>query len=108
MNYCMSKNDFVSAIEDIKSVIKYQDGLNSYFRKNGVDGYIFQPDCVSTVLRLLHNIWGDADKDNWIDYFCLDLDCGRTWKPGTITDNNGADIKLETAEDLYNYLCKYE
>lgn len=102
----MTKEDFVSAIEDVKNASKYQDGLNNYFRKNNVEGFIIQPDCSSTVLRLLHNIFGEADKGDWIEYFCLDLDYGKKWKPETATEKDGSDIKLETAEDLYDFLCK--
>lgn len=102
----ISKEDFISAIEDIKSVNDYQEGLNNFFRKNNVDGYIFQPDCATTVLRLLHSICGDSDKYNLIEQFCLELDFGNKWKEGTITEKDGTDIKLQTTEDLYNYLCK--
>lgn len=104
----LSKEDFVTAINDIKLVNNYQDGLNNYFRKNNVDGYIFQPDCTDTVLRLLHIYFGDADKDNWIEHFCFDLEFGKKWKKDMIKDKDGADIKLATPEDLYDYLRKCE
>lgn len=103
--FLVSKEEFVTAIEEIKKVDDYQDGLNGYFRKNNVDGYIFQPDCIPTTLRLLHLIFGDADKEEWIDYFCNELGYGKKWKPGTAKGNNGEDIKLETPEDLYDFLC---
>ena len=37
----ISKDEFVKAINDIENVHRYQEGLNNYFRKNNVDGYIF-------------------------------------------------------------------
>ena len=108
MNKIISKEDFIAIIEDIKGVNDYHNGLNNYFRKSGVDGYIFQPDCTASVIKLLHNIFGEADRDEWIDYFCFELDFGKKWKEGTITEKDGTDIKLETPEDLYNYLCSCE
>ena len=51
---------------------------------------------IMTVLKKIH-------LTSWISYFCFELDFGREWKPGTIS-NNGADVKLQTAEDLYNLL----
>ena len=102
----LSKEQFINAINDVKNVCRYQESLNNYFRKNNVDGYIFQPDCSSTVIGLLHTIFGEKDKDEWIDYFCFELDFGKKWKEGTITEKNGTDIILKTAEDLYNLLEK--
>lgn len=102
----IDKEQFINAISDVESVYRYQEGLNNYFRKNNVDGYIFQPDCSSTVIGLLHNIFGVMDKDGWIDYFCFELDFGKKWKEGTITEKDGTDIVLKTAEDLYNLLEK--
>ena len=102
----LSKEQFINAINDVENVSRYQEGLNNYFRKNNVDGYIFQPDCSSTVIGLLHTILGEKDKDEWIDYFCFELDFGKKWKEGTITEKDGTDIILKTAEDLYNLLEK--
>ena len=102
----LSKEQFINAINDVENVCRYQEGLNNYFRKNNVDGYIFQPDCSSTVIGLLHTVLGEKDKDEWIDYFCFELDFGKKWKEGVITEKDGTDIILKTAEDLYNLLEK--
>ena len=102
----LKKDEFVDAINDVESVFKYQEGLNNYFRKNNVEGYIFQPDCSSTALRLLHIIFGEADKDKWIEYFCFELNFGRKWESGMITEKDGTDIILKTPEDLYDLLQK--
>lgn len=98
----ISKEEFISVIEDVKNATKYQYGLNKYFRKSGVDGYIFQPDCTATVLRLLSIVF----KNNYqlIEDFVYELDFGKKWEPGCIKDEYGADIKLETSDDLYDYL----
>ena len=104
MSNILGKSDFVEIINDVKKVTKYQEGLNSYFQKSGVDGYIFQPDCIDTALRLLHVMFGEADRDNWIEYFCYELNFGKKWAEGCVTRKDGTDIKLETPEDLYNYL----
>lgn len=106
--FLLNKEEFIKIIEEIKKTDNYQNGLNNYFRKNDVDGYIFQPDCVPTSLRLLHIIFGEADKDNWIEYFCFELDYGRKWKAGMITEKDGTDIVLDSADSLYEFLCNYD
>lgn len=100
----LSKEEFVKAMNDVESVYKYQEGLNNFFRKNNVEGYIFQPDCAATVLRLLHMFFDDKDKNEWIEYYCFELNFGKKWEPGIIRDDNGTDIVLQTPEDLYDVL----
>lgn len=104
----LKKEQFVEAIKDIENAQRYQEELNNFFRKNNVDGYIFQPDCTPTVINLLHTIYGVNDKDNWIDYFCFELDFGKKWKKGLITKKNGTDIVLCSPEDLYDLLENQE
>lgn len=101
----LSKEVFINVIEDVKRKCDYQSELNDFFRNHGADGYIFQPDCSETVLLLLENIFSD-DVDHMISYYCFELDFGRNWKPGTVTDPDGKDIKMETPEDLYAFLTE--
>ena len=57
----LPKEVFVSCIEEIQTVLEYQKSLNQLFKKHNVDGYIYQPDCVSSLIKVLHTIWGEAD-----------------------------------------------
>ena len=54
------------------------------------------------VVELLEEVFDDQEE--MIPYWIWELNYGHDWKPGYVTDVNGNDIKLETAEDLYNYL----
>lgn len=100
----INKEDFVKAIEDVKCSYKYQDNLNAFFKKNGVEGSIYQPDCATTTLRLLHIMFEDADVDDYISRFCIDLDFGKKWEKGCVRDVHGQSVDLSTAESLYDYL----
>lgn len=100
----ITKEEFVTVMKEIEYCHRYSDKLNNFFHQNNVDGYLFQPDCTETALRLLHLIFKNADVDEWISYFCYELDFGKKWKEGMVKDKDGADIKLQTAEDLYNLL----
>ena len=95
-------------MEEIETTDTYSYKLNKFFEKNKADGYIYQPNCVATALNLLHLLLKDYDKDNWIEYFCFELDYGRKWKEDTVLDKYGNDIKLQTVEDLYNLLSSYK
>lgn len=56
--------------------------------------------CIELLSKIMHN------KYETIDYFVYDLDFGKNWEPGTITDEDGKDIPLKTIKDLYNLLLK--
>lgn len=100
----ISKEDFVSCINEIKAAIDYQNDLNKLFSKHNVDGYLFQPDCTDTTVKLLELIMEDTD--GWISYFCWDLDFGRCYEDGMILDECGSNIKLSTVDDLYKILMR--
>lgn len=102
----ISKDDFVKAIEDVRSAERCSTNLNYFFKENKVDGYLFFPDCSTTVVRLLHKIFGKADQDDWISYFCFELDFGKKWKEGCIRDADGQNIDLHNAEVLYDFLVR--
>lgn len=91
---------------EVQKTYDYQEGLNNYLRKQDVDGYIYQPDCVCSTLKLLHHIFGEKDRNEWISYFCFELNFGRKYKEGLVTDDNGNNISLETFDDLYTLLTK--
>lgn len=102
----ITKEYFNEIMENVKNTYKYQEGLNNYFSKSGVDGYIYQPDCVDTTIKLLHNIFAEKDVDEWISYFCFELDFGKKYKEGMIRDEFGKDIPLSTYDDLYALLTE--
>ena len=58
---------------------------------------------LSAVTDLLSYIFCD-EEDDWIGYYCWELDMGRDYKPGMITDKDGKDIPLGTVYDLYELL----
>ena len=102
----ITKEYFNEIMESIKKTYKYQEGLNDYFSKNGVDGYIYQPDCIDTLIKLLHNVFGEKDINERISYFCFELDFGRKYKEGLVKDEFGKNITLETYDDLYTLLTE--
>ena len=58
---------------------------------------------LSAVTSLLSYVFCDEEED-WIGYYCWELDMGKNWKPGMITAKDGKDIPLGTVRDLYELL----
>lgn len=99
----ISKEEFKKTIENMKSCDAYQDGLNKYFRKNNVDGYLYQPDCIEDVVFLLEEMFND--KKHLINIFCFDLEYGKLNK-GIGKTEDGEEVSLSTVDELYDLLVK--
>ena len=102
----VSREIFTEVIEEVQKSYDYQEGLNNFFEKNSVDGYIYQPDCICAVIKLLHNIFIEKDTNEWISYFCFEINFGRKYKEGLVLDKDGKNINLSTIDDLYNLLTE--
>ncbi len=58
---------------------------------------------LSAVTSLLSYIFCD-EEDDWIGYYCWELDMGKKWHCGMVTSKDGKDIPLGTVRDLYELL----
>lgn len=102
----LREETFVSALNEMKRAWDYQEGLNDYFKDNGVDGYVFQPDCSNNLLEVIEEAMGlerDENGCTCVSWFCLEADFGRKFKPGD-WKVNGEDVDLSTPEALYAYI----
>lgn len=104
-----SKKDFVSCMEKLKDTSDLTDKVNHLFRESReriegdfLDGNALSISHESLVVKLLETIMEDFGE--WIGYYIYELDYGRKYVPGCITDADGTDIELDTAEKLYDFL----
>lgn len=105
----ISKEEFVEVLNRLRDSSDLVRKVNGLFRdsRDNVEcdfcnGAALQISHESTVVFLLRKLLKDAFEN--IDYFIYELDYGRKYEPGMITDENGRDIDLSTAEKLYDYL----
>lgn len=82
-----------------------QKELDQIYRKyrRGTD----MPDSVleDVVVALLEEILHDRET-GWISYWLYELDCGKNYRPGSVTEADGILIPLESLEDLWNLLVR--
>lgn len=104
----IDKKTFVSIIEKLKEVNNFVNKVNSEARKldDAIISDFFNASSLSIsheniVLELLENMFDDKDILSWWLY---ELDYGRKFKMGYMTDEKGNNIDLSTAEKLYDYL----
>lgn len=106
-NMNISKEDFVNTINKLKRCIDKEDNIDDILQK--FDIYLDDDseklyDTVIHLLEILTGVIVDEEFGSDISYFCWDLDFGRDYEPGMITDKEGNDIDFSTAESLYDYL----
>lgn len=100
----ISKELFCEIIADLKTVDDYVDELNRVIIKYKYDGCIIPVNCFDTVLKILQDIF--KDNDDWIGYYIFELNWGRQYEPGVITDTDHNEIKLSNPEELYDFLME--
>lgn len=88
-------------------IVRNNDKLDHISELLGGVEKLYDASCIDEAVKLLE-ILCDDEEDGMISYWMWELDCGRKWHPGCVIDVNGNDIKLETVEDLYNYLAQTE
>ena len=110
----IEKELFCKCIRALRRTYKFQDdvcGLIRDINKKDEDkdmcdmGAMMYPDCSNALVDLLEVIMDD-NEDEWISYFCYELDFGNEWCEGCCTDEKGNDIPLQTIDDLWNVLTK--
>lgn len=88
----------------IEKEVKFQDKVYSAFIEMGGDYYRDTPS-VDMMIMLLDKIFCDDSDYPLIDYWIYELDFGKKWKPGCVTDN-GEEVELWSISDLYDALVK--
>jgi hypothetical protein len=83
---------------DIKCVRAFQTILPDTFT-----GMYDNSRLYTQLVKTLRIQMDDDTDDSWIDYYVDELDFGRLWRPGKVVIA-GNDIKLGTANDLWNLL----
>jgi len=59
------------------------------------------------LLLLLKEAMNDLGEDSWIEYFCFELDFGKNSELG-VSDKDGKNIPLSTAEELWDFLISLQ
>ena len=92
----ISKETFIQAMEDMKQRDVYTEERNKFYRTHGVEGYLFEPDCVNTTAMVLTEAMNDDE--GWIEYFCFEIEYGKKYSKEVC----GCDIS--DAGKLYDFL----
>jgi hypothetical protein len=100
----ISKENFIKYMNELKELSDTYETINKAAEKIEMFS-IWNIEGENLILDILEEVFNDK-KDSWIGYFVYDLDFGRKWHEGCITDKNDIDIPLRNAEELYDFLME--
>lgn len=107
----MTKKLFIETISFLEERSKFQEDLQSLLDKELEEGFNFiypytkwENMLVKILEEELEVEFEDRTRTDWISYFIYELEFGKKWEPGMITDVDGSDIDLSTSEKLYDFL----
>ena len=106
----LTKEQFVEYVGCIKKTCDKDDMLSEAIEKACNDDCrvigLYGAECSAMVdlLSLAMGLEVGARDGNEIEYFIYDLNFGKDYKEGCLTDMNGTPIDISTAEKLYDYI----
>lgn len=98
----ITKENFVKVINQLQ---EYQEKETSIYRA-GLDLTEVNEPLIEAIFALLK--YSTNDETELISYFCYDLNFGKDWYEGCVTDEDGTDIRLQTIDELYDVLVSDE
>lgn len=104
----IKKELFIQTINFIKERSDAVDKINKVFTDEFVDSVFYPYFKYETQMLKVLAASFDYDDDiirDWIEYYCFELDFGRSHKLGDVTEND-VSIPLGTPEELYDMLFK--
>ncbi len=107
----MTKEKFIGIITQLKAAEELQHKVAVAVRQYNNLIHCDYPDPYGLVVShgflvtdLLSEIMNDDDR--YIELFCYELDFGRKYYSGCITEDDGTEIDISDAEKLWDYLNK--
>lgn len=103
----MTRELFIESIKAIQNQFKIDRKCNDAFKIILPNDYTSGYDnsfLLNQLIKILEIEF--YDEGNWIDYWIYELEFGEKYIDGCITDKNDDIIRMETVEELYEYLIK--
>ena len=101
----LTKKEFCDIINDLYEYEIFLTQLNGALRYKTHDNNISNIGLEETVVKTLEIIFDDKIT-GWISYWIWELNFGKRYTEGDVTEKDEIVIPLKTAEELYDFLIK--
>ena len=107
----INKKEFVDIVNELKSMEELNDEIDDLIREQRKKTKYFDLDVINyetnsaspLILKLLDKMFYQNEKFSDISYFIYEINFGKNFKIGDVTDND-IPIDFSNAEELYDYL----
>lgn len=98
----------IKKLYDLKKIFEFKDDLAAISNKYYCGAIWDIPTAEDIAIDTLNKIYELVEHDGYtdIDYFVYELDFGKSWEPGMITDIDGSDVDMSSIEKFVDYLEK--
>lgn len=104
--YPLPFEDFSKYLGLVEESERFKEKLSNityeYSSRVRVDVNFDYPSNTEIIVELIEKVFNDYDE--WISYWCYELDFGNKYKDGMIKDKDGNNISLKTVNDLWNII----
>lgn len=98
----IKKKNFVDLMMAIQKHDEFENAINKVFRDYDCDSSIMCCDLEGAIVRFLQNEF--EDDDDWIGYFCYDMNYLKDFEIGNIILKDGTMPNIDTWEKAYDFL----
>lgn len=100
----MNKELFIDTINFVKELNEEENKFNTLLREidNEFGGGFIHSKSINYLVSLLKILVND--ENDWISYYCWEIDFGRNYHEGCVTEADDTPIPLSTPEDLWNLI----
>jgi len=103
----MEKELFIETINILEKQylkdVEYSETFEKIFPNAHPANLLPQSLLDSHIIKMLEVLMKDTE-NKWIEYYIFELDFGKNYKTGMITDIDKTDVALGSVEDLYELL----
>jgi hypothetical protein len=107
-DFKITYEEFEQSIKAICDCLDFQDSISeAVYRYNDTskdDATLFLPTAwIDACINLLEILTDDIE-NNWIAYWLFEIERGKDYTDGCVTESDGSIIPLKTPKDLWNLL----
>lgn len=100
----IEKKEFVEIMNSLKEIREAEDKATEALQVLGIEGYFSIYKATSIIEKILAIEFDDDEDNDYIGYFIYELEFGKNYYDGIITESDGTPIPMSTSEELYDFL----
>lgn len=111
MKTMISKEEFLKIIKDMQKARQFNDDLADLSIRYHCGDFGDYPSCDYVCCYMLTKLLGLENDEIYgsdVDYFVDELNFGKDWKPGMVSDKDGNDLDWCTPEKFYDWVVSNE